>query len=62
MAHFLLNGCPITWCSQKQEIVALPSCEAEFVAATETAKQAIWLQDLLKDITEGESEKGGHTH
>ena len=54
---FYLNECPITWCSQKQEIVALSSCEAEFMAATETAKQAIWLQDLLGEITEGEATK-----
>ena len=47
---FYLNGNPITWCSQKQEIVALSSCEAEFMAATETAKQAIWLQELFGEI------------
>ncbi|XP_013665384.1 secreted RxLR effector protein 161-like [Brassica napus] len=35
---FYLNDCPITWCSQKQETVALSSCEAEFMAATEAAK------------------------
>lgn len=49
---FYLNNCPITWCSQKQETVALSSCEAEFMAATEAAKQAIWLQELLEEITE----------
>ena len=35
---FYLNDCPITWCSQKQVTVALSSCEAEFMAATEAAK------------------------
>lgn len=50
---FYLNECSVTWCSQKQEIVALSSCEAEFMAATETAKQALWLQELLKEITVG---------
>lgn len=54
---FYLNQCPVTWCSQKQEIVALSSCEAEFMAATETAKQEIWLQDLLSEIMEGEVTK-----
>ena len=49
---FYLNSCPVTWCSQKQEIVALSSCEAEYMAATETAKQALWLQELLEEITE----------
>ena len=47
---FYLNEGPVTWCSQKQEIVALSSCEAEFMAATEAAKQAIWLQELLGEI------------
>ena len=49
---FYLNNCPITWCSQKQETVALSSCEAEFMAATKAEKQAIWLQELLGEITE----------
>ena len=49
---FYVNYCPISWCSQKQETVALSSCEAEFMAATEAAKQAIWLQELLSEITE----------
>ncbi|KAG7597280.1 Zinc finger CCHC-type [Arabidopsis suecica] len=40
----------ITWCSQKQDTVALSSCEAEFMAGTEAARQAIWLQDLLSEI------------
>ena len=47
---FYLGGNPIPWCSQKQEIVALSSCETEFMAATETTKQAIWLQCLLGEI------------
>ncbi|KAG7587705.1 GAG-pre-integrase domain [Arabidopsis suecica] len=47
---FYLNECPITWCSQKQQVVALSSCEAVFMAATEAAKQAIWLQELLAEI------------
>ena len=53
---FYLNKSPISWCSQKQEIVALSSCEAEFMAATEAAKQAIWLQDLLREVV-GQSNK-----
>ena len=48
---FYIKNSPITWCSQKQETVALSSCEAEFMAATEAAKQAIWLQDLYGEIT-----------
>ncbi|KAG7557329.1 Zinc finger CCHC-type superfamily [Arabidopsis suecica] len=48
---FYLGNCPITWCTKKQETVALSSCEAEFMAATEAAKQAIWLQELLGEVT-----------
>ena len=47
---FNLGDSPISWCSTKQEIVALSSCEAEFMAATEAAKQAIWLQELLSEV------------
>jgi len=54
---FYLNDCPITWCSQKQQVVTLSSCEAEFMAATEAAKQAIWLQELLAELICTECEK-----
>ena len=54
---FYLNDCLITWCSQKQETVALSSCKAEFMAATEAAKQAIWLKELLAEIVEKPCEK-----
>ena len=40
----------------KQDTVALSSCEAEYMAGTEAAKQAIWLQELLSEIT-GRSDK-----
>ena len=36
----------------KQETVALSTCEAEFMAATKAAKQAIWLQELLEEVTQ----------
>ena len=54
---FYLNDCLITWCSKKQETVALLSCEAEFMAATEAAKQAIWLQELFAEVVEKPNEK-----
>ena len=30
---FFLNGNIVTWCSQKQRVVSLSSCEAEYIAA-----------------------------
>jgi len=47
---FYLNGGLITWCSHKEKRVAISSCEAEFMAATEAAKQAIWLRTLLSEL------------
>ena len=54
---FYYADCPITWSSHKQETVALSSCEAEFMAATDAAKQAIWLQELLGEIQGTECDK-----
>ena len=47
---FSLGGSPITWQSQKQKTVALSSCEAEYIAATSAACQAMWLRRLLEDM------------
>lgn len=52
---FYLGNSPITWSSTNQEIVALSSCEAEFMAATKAANQAIWLQELLGEALGKES-------
>ena len=48
---FYVNGNLVSWSSQKQRCVALSSCEAEFMAATMTACQGIWLRRLLSSIT-----------
>nr|GEZ32224.1 uncharacterized mitochondrial protein AtMg00810-like [Tanacetum cinerariifolium] len=53
---FYLGTSPITWCSQKQTTVALSSCEAKFMAATAAACQAIWLREVLAEVTENEQE------
>lgn len=48
---FYLNESLVTWVSQKQRCVALSSCEAEFMATTAAACQAIWLRNLLTQLT-----------
>ncbi|GJU20044.1 uncharacterized mitochondrial protein-like protein [Tanacetum coccineum] len=53
---FYLGTSPITWCLQNQTTVALSSCEAEFMAAT-AACQAIWLRELLAEVTGLERQK-----
>lgn len=45
-----LGSGEILWSSKKQDVVALSSSEAEYVAVTSTACQALWLQRVLVDI------------
>jgi len=46
---------PIAWQSLKQKIVALSTCEAEYVAAATAACQAVWLRRLLGELTDEEA-------
>ena len=48
VVYFLGNNL-VTWSSQKQKIVALSSCEAEYVAAAPPC-QGVWLSWLLGDM------------
>jgi hypothetical protein len=48
---FVLNGCPITWQSQKQRVVALSTCEAEYIAAVTACYQGLWLRWLVEELT-----------
>ncbi|KAD1378135.1 hypothetical protein E3N88_42917 [Mikania micrantha] len=48
---FFYGNRPVAWNSQKQTTVALSSCEAEFMAASSAACQAIWLRGLLSELT-----------
>ena len=46
----LINGTAVSWTSQLQKYVALSTTEAEFVAASEGAKELVWLTRLLSEI------------
>jgi hypothetical protein len=52
---FFLGGNPISWQSNKQKVVALSSCEAEYMATAAAACQGIWLARLLTDMVGSES-------
>jgi transposase InsO family protein len=47
---YTLGGGAISWNSKRQNTVALSSCEAEYVAAAQAAKEALWLRSLLGEI------------
>jgi hypothetical protein len=45
-----LNNNLITWSSKKQQTVALSSCESEYMAITEVAKEIMWMRILLTEL------------
>ena len=47
---FLIDGGAISWGAKRQELVTLSTAEAEYVAATHAAKEALWLDKLFMDI------------
>ena len=47
---FHVGSGAISWSSKRQPTVALSSCEAEYTAETQAAKEAIWLRRLLQEM------------
>lgn len=47
---FMVDGGAVSWSSKKQELVTLSTTEAEYVAATHAAKEAIWLRRLISEV------------
>src|SRR4051812_1573207 len=47
---FMFMGGHISWSSKKQHVVALSTCEAEYIAGAVAACQAVWLLNLLEDL------------
>jgi hypothetical protein len=52
---FFFGKSAVTWQSQKQKVVALSSCEAEYVAAATASCQGVWLARLLAELKGGEA-------
>jgi hypothetical protein len=53
---YFFGKSPVSWLSQKQKVVALSSCEAEYIAAATAACQGVWLRRLLGDLMNKEEE------
>ncbi|KAJ9566124.1 hypothetical protein OSB04_002090 [Centaurea solstitialis] len=47
---FTLNGGAISWKSSKQDTLADSTTEAEYIAASDAAKEAVWLRNFISDI------------
>ena len=50
-----LGSALISWLSLKQKVVALSTCEAEYVAVATAACQVVWLRRLLGELTGAEA-------
>ncbi|KAJ9557320.1 hypothetical protein OSB04_011934 [Centaurea solstitialis] len=46
---FTLKGGAISWKSSKQDTIADSTTEAEYIAASDAAKEAVWLRNFLSD-------------
>ncbi|WVZ70691.1 hypothetical protein U9M48_019334 [Paspalum notatum var. saurae] len=47
---FCLNGGAVSWKSFKQDIVADSATEAEYIAASEAAKEAVWIRKFVSEL------------
>jgi len=45
----LCSGC-FSWCSKKQDIVAQLTAQAEFIVATKTVNQDLWLKKIMLNL------------
>ena len=47
---FILNGGAVSWKSSKQETVADSTTEAEYIAASEAAKEGVWIRKFITEL------------
>ena len=47
---YKLDDCLINWKASLQHVVALSTTEAEYTAAAEAVKEAIWLKGLISEL------------
>jgi hypothetical protein len=45
-----LGDSPLSWSSKQQAVVALSSCEAEYLASTHCAREVLWFRNLFAEL------------
>lgn len=53
----LLSGA-VSWCLKRQTTVTLFSCEAEYMAVSDTTKKAVWMRGLLLKLEYNDTDCG----
>ena len=49
---FLLGSKPIAWNCSKQKVVALSSCEAEYISSTSAVCKGVWISRFMHELIE----------
>ena len=47
---FCLNGVAVSWKSSKQSTVVDSTTEAEYIVASDAAKEAVWIKKFITDL------------
>ena len=47
---FQIAGTAVTWKSKKQSCVALLTAEAEYMALSSAAQEAVWIRELISEL------------
>ena len=47
---YVMNGGAVSWRSSKQDTVADSTTEAEYIAASEAAKEGVWVKNFISDL------------
>ena len=51
MGYIFIDGGPISWQAKSQSVVAHSTFEAEYIAASDATRGAIWLRRMRKDMS-----------
>jgi len=47
---FLISSAAFSWCCRRQSTTAQSSCESEYLAESETIREAVWQRNFIKEI------------